>query len=403
MEKRLAILKVLADQNQKSIDRLDRSIFDLRSDMNCRFTEVDRKFTDVDRKFTWLIGMQFTTFIAIIGIFAKLMGYNLGMPSMYDTDSAATVQGYGLGVYDLMGSGFFNRKLPNTAEGMCKSTTAATCVAGDINNYKGSSPAHPSAFLKWYMNWVTPERISGTQNVALGQVETNKRIVQMRENPQGLDWNRDVSIGRHDGTKQYGQGEYFLMENRQRVGYDAGLPGCGLLIYSVDETVNSSGTVAMNDEAHKLVDLVEADALSHLDSISSGNSGDVNDFYPGGTANRTFNSTSSPNSNLYGGRASGVSVTNMTNQCLATMSADVAVTNEATLRKVTREESAGSTIITEGSSTGTDSITISINTQPLSRVSVTVTDTSAPARCRSPPVPRSRSSPARSARSSPIQ
>jgi hypothetical protein len=73
MEKRLTILEVLADQNQKSIDRLVRSIADLRSDMNCRFTEVDRKFTDVDRKFTWLIGMQSTTFIAIIGIFAKLL------------------------------------------------------------------------------------------------------------------------------------------------------------------------------------------------------------------------------------------------------------------------------------------------------------------------------------------
>ena len=73
MEKRLTILEVLADQNQKSLDRLDRSISDLRSDMNCRFTEVDRKFTEVDRKFTWLIGMQSTTFIAIIGIFAKLL------------------------------------------------------------------------------------------------------------------------------------------------------------------------------------------------------------------------------------------------------------------------------------------------------------------------------------------
>jgi hypothetical protein len=80
IEKRLTILEVLADQNQKSLDRLDRSIADLRSDMNCRFTEVDRKFTevdrkftDVDRKFTWLIGMQSTTFIAIIGIFAKLL------------------------------------------------------------------------------------------------------------------------------------------------------------------------------------------------------------------------------------------------------------------------------------------------------------------------------------------
>ncbi len=73
MEKRLTILEVLADQNQKSLDRLDRSISDLRSDMNCRFTEVDRKFTDVDRKFMWLVGMQSTTFIAIIGIFAKLL------------------------------------------------------------------------------------------------------------------------------------------------------------------------------------------------------------------------------------------------------------------------------------------------------------------------------------------
>jgi len=66
MEKRVTPLEVLTEQNQKSIDRLDRSIADLRSDMNCRFTEVDRKFT-------WLIGMQFTTFIAIIGIFAKLV------------------------------------------------------------------------------------------------------------------------------------------------------------------------------------------------------------------------------------------------------------------------------------------------------------------------------------------
>jgi len=66
MEKRVTILEVLTEQNQKSIDRFDRSIADLRADMNYRFTEVDRKFT-------WLIGMQFTTFIAIIGIFAKLV------------------------------------------------------------------------------------------------------------------------------------------------------------------------------------------------------------------------------------------------------------------------------------------------------------------------------------------
>jgi len=66
MEKRITILEVLTEQNQKSIDRLDRSIDRLeRSIADLR--------TDVDRKFTWLIGMQCTTFIAIIGIFAKLV------------------------------------------------------------------------------------------------------------------------------------------------------------------------------------------------------------------------------------------------------------------------------------------------------------------------------------------
>lgn len=58
MEKRIIILEVLAEQNQKSIDRLDRSIADLRA--------------DVDRKFTWMIGVQVGSLLAMIGFMAKL-------------------------------------------------------------------------------------------------------------------------------------------------------------------------------------------------------------------------------------------------------------------------------------------------------------------------------------------
>jgi len=65
MEKRVTILEVLAEQNQKSIDRLDRSIDRLdRSIADLR--------ADVDRKFTWLIGAQVGSLLTIIGFMAKL-------------------------------------------------------------------------------------------------------------------------------------------------------------------------------------------------------------------------------------------------------------------------------------------------------------------------------------------
>ena len=76
MEKRITVLEVLVQQHTKSIDRLDRSITALRSDMDRRFSEVNRTQqdfrADVDRKFVWVIGMQFTSLIAVLGAIAKL-------------------------------------------------------------------------------------------------------------------------------------------------------------------------------------------------------------------------------------------------------------------------------------------------------------------------------------------
>ena len=76
MGKRITVLEVLAQQHTKSIDRLDRSIADLRGDMDRRFSEVNRTQqdfrADVDRKFAWVIGMQFTSLIAVLGAIAKL-------------------------------------------------------------------------------------------------------------------------------------------------------------------------------------------------------------------------------------------------------------------------------------------------------------------------------------------
>ena len=58
MEKRITTLEVLVDQNTESIDRLDRSVAELRS--------------DVDRKFMWMIGIQLTGLAAMMAAIARL-------------------------------------------------------------------------------------------------------------------------------------------------------------------------------------------------------------------------------------------------------------------------------------------------------------------------------------------
>ena len=65
MEKRIITLEVIADQTTKSIDRLDRSIVELRAEMR-------ELRSDVDRKFTWLIGTQIGILLAILGMMVRM-------------------------------------------------------------------------------------------------------------------------------------------------------------------------------------------------------------------------------------------------------------------------------------------------------------------------------------------
>lgn len=98
--------------------------------------------------------------------------------------------------------------------------------------------------------------------------------------------------------------EYFLIENRQATGFDQLLPGSGLLIWHIDETIWNN-----NDEHHPKVKLMQADGLAHL----KGNwgRGDASDAFPGFTTATTFNMVSSPSSKSYSGADTHVSVTNI--------------------------------------------------------------------------------------------
>ena len=223
---------------------------------------------------------------ATIGVMAHEFGHTLNWPDLYDIDGSS----YGVGDWSLMGTGCWNQ----------------TSQAGD-------SPAHPDAWLKWYQGWTTPTAVSLTMNnVAILQAEDNPVAYLLRLNPGGVNW----ELGAHSGT-----GEYFLVENRQQTLYDAGLPGCGLLFWHIDESVTSTNSANAN-ESHPLIALVQADNDNDLGIHN--NEGDGTDPWPGFPDHHySFNNGTQPSSNLYGNYPSFVSVHVDVTSCAASMQADL--------------------------------------------------------------------------------
>jgi M6 family metalloprotease-like protein len=222
--------------------------------------------------------------MATLGIIVHEMGHDLDLPDLYDVDGSSNATDVGgVGVWSVMAAGSW-LALP----------------ASDA----GSHPPHMDAFSKAYQGWIEPRQVSGNApGTALAQAGANPSAVQVLDNPGGVEWRFQTAPG---------TGEYFLLENRQRVGYDRALPGCGVLIWHIDET--RSAITPNADDARRLVQLEEANANRR--PFEAG------DAFLGGAA---FTDTSNPNSGLYDGTSSGVSATNFSPACAPSMSVDLSV------------------------------------------------------------------------------
>jgi immune inhibitor A len=169
------------------------------------------------------------------GVLCHEFGHLLGLPELYAPGAAMHE---GIGIWGLMGQG--------TWLGL------------------GEHPPHLEAWSKAKLGWVDVETIiASRRGVELPAVEESARVLRIpaaREHPE----------------------EYYLLENRARIGADAKLPGEGLLVWHVDERVLGFRS-AESDPRRKLLHLVEADGRDDLDRghAAAGNRGDATDPFRG--------------------------------------------------------------------------------------------------------------------------
>ena len=189
--------------------------------------------------------------LVAIGVLAHEFGHALGLPDLYDTDYSSS----GSGKLALMASGSW----------------------GTSNN----SPWYPATMIGWckeQLGWVEVVEINDDLDAVSIEQTYSNNIVYRVDHPQVEE-------------------EYWLIENRQKIGSDTLMPTPGLTIWHINDNM-AEGWAVNNDEPYYGVGLEQADGMFALENGGPSNGGDV---YPGTTNNREFSNSSNPNtSSLYG-------------------------------------------------------------------------------------------------------
>ena len=164
----------------------------------------------------------------------------------------------------------------------------------DYGNYNGDGylPAGYSAHERWLMGWLTPIELEETTSVT---------------NMPALTDEGKAYLIRNDGYEN----EYYILENRQKKGWDTSLPGSGILIFHIEfvPSVWTSTKTAPNSDSRKRYELFHANNQSSTYSVAKW-------AYPY-QDNNSLTDTSTPaatlnNANKNGTKLMSKPITNMT-------------------------------------------------------------------------------------------
>ena len=190
-----------------------------------------------------------------IGTMCHEFSHCLGYPDFYDIDYSG---GWGMDEWDLMSGGSYNGN--------------------------GYVPCGYTSYERGAAGWRTPIELTSTQNVT---------------GMKALENQGDSYVIYNDGNRN----EYFLLENRQKTGWDSALSGEGLLIVHVDYNATVWNNNEPNDDPnHQRMTWIPADNQLQTDTYQGYTyltaAGLSTDPYPTST-NNVFSNTSTPAATLY--------------------------------------------------------------------------------------------------------
>lgn len=168
-------------------------------------------------------------------------------------------------------------------------------------SYNGDTfrPAGYSSYEKWMAGWLTPIELS----------DEDKQISNMK----AISDNGEAYII----YNQRNRDEYYLLENRQHIGWDDALPSTGLQISHVDYDPTSWEYNRVNAEDHQRFTIFHADDLAGINNEN-------NDLYPykdnNSLTNNSVPAATLHNSNIDGTLMMNRGVTNITQNADGTMS-----------------------------------------------------------------------------------
>lgn len=178
-----------------------------------------------------------------IGTFCHEFSHVLGLPDMYETTGYGTHKT--IGAWSILDYGPYNND--------------------------GNTPPAYSAYEQFFMGWLTPRLIVDAENVELDELqESNSALLISSTDQHNLLGNDPKPT------------TFYLLENRQQVGWDKYLPGHGLMLTKVQYNYNNWLNNSVNNTSNRMgVDLIEADGKKP--SINSnGYKGKAGDLFPAG-------------------------------------------------------------------------------------------------------------------------
>ncbi len=132
----------------------------------------------------------------------------------------------------------------------------------DIGLYlnQGRTPPTYCTYDRYFLKWLTPVQLTDTGTYSLDTLSSSNKAYLISQTPNRTQYSANNTS----------YPEYFTLENRQQKGWDAYLPGHGLIVYHINYNAAAWANNGPNNDANAMgVDLIEADGIFSAQNTKS--------------------------------------------------------------------------------------------------------------------------------------